>query len=273
MKKIFAYMILQLLYLAGNAQLESSMIKACGSKLFYKKQGSMGPIVVFVSGLGESHETWSRLQDSISKYCITISYDRAGLGKSEFKEQKKRLVDMAGELNAILQKLVPSKTCILVGHSLGAQIIKYFAWQFPQKVTGLVFVDPGFNERKLRDQLPDSIWRKRESALKTYLPQMSEAQLREYRDLNETCRQADAIKVLPRVPTVLLTATKINPNFPGSNVELRVKQTSHEQWLRTMPGALHIKVNSSRHYIQLDEPQLLLEQINKVVRQVQAERK
>lgn len=38
--------------------------------------------VIFVSGLGDDHETWQTVQDSITKYALTVSYDLAGLSVS-----------------------------------------------------------------------------------------------------------------------------------------------------------------------------------------------
>ncbi len=47
--------------------------------------------IVFVSGLGDDHETWQTVQDSIANYALTISHDRAGLGGSEYHHEKKIL--------------------------------------------------------------------------------------------------------------------------------------------------------------------------------------
>ncbi len=40
-------------------------------------------MVIFVSGFGEDHHTWQSVQDSVSKLTLTISYDRAGSGRSK----------------------------------------------------------------------------------------------------------------------------------------------------------------------------------------------
>lgn len=52
------------------------------SDIFSSKRGKGTPSVFFVSGLGEDYSTWSKFQDSIAYFTSTISYDRAGLGKS-----------------------------------------------------------------------------------------------------------------------------------------------------------------------------------------------
>lgn len=235
------------------------------SKIYYHRMGSGEPAVVFVSGLGEDHKTWQSVQDSLSGLTLTISYDRAGLGSSEYNGEKKDLHGLAMELEQILAAAGISEPFILVGHSLGCQIIKGYASLFPKKVAGLVFLDPGYNEQKLKAKLPDSIWQKRAETLKKYLPQFNDAQQAELDILNANCELADKITTLPKVPTVLFTATQINPNFPGSSTELMVKRETHRLWLQSLPWAKHIEVAQSRHYIQNDVPNIVVEVVHKML--------
>ncbi len=63
------------------------------------------------------------------------------------------------------------------------------------------------------------------------------------------------------VPIILLTATDINPDFPCSKQELEVKERTHAFWLQTMPAAVHKFVDDSRHYIQDDDPPIIINEI------------
>ena len=235
------------------------------SRIHYQNKGNGKPAVVFVSGLGEDLTTWKTVQDSISKYTLTISYDRAGLGKSDYHGEKKDLISMAAELNQLIDSIAGKEAVILVGHSLGCQIIKKYASLFPKNIGGLIFIDPGYDERKLQANLPDSVWRKRTQLLKTYLPKFNAAQLVELDNLNTNCQMADQIRELPKVPIVLFTATRINPAFPGSSVELKIKKETHGLWLQSLPWARHVEVNDSRHYIQNDAPDIIIESIYGIV--------
>ena len=235
------------------------------SKIHYYKVGSGKPAVVFVSGLGEDHKTWQLVQDSISKATMTISYDRAGLGASAYHGEKKDLHSLATELRQLLKAASISKPVVLVGHSLGCQIIKEYASRFPKDVAGLVFIDPGYNEQKLRAALPDSVWQKREAALKQYIPKLNTAQQAEMDNLNRNCELADHITALWKVPIVLLTATQINSNFPGSAIEMQVKRETHRDWLHSLPWAEHAEVAGSRHYIQNDAPATVIKVVHKVL--------
>src|SRR5215217_7803710 len=105
-----------------------------GSKIYYSKKGNATQAIVFVSGLGEDHNTWSDVQDSIATFATTISYDRAGLGKSAYHGEKKDVRSLVTELQALLHSIHVSQPYVLVGHSLGCQIVKEYAALFPTTV-------------------------------------------------------------------------------------------------------------------------------------------
>lgn len=235
------------------------------SKIFYHAYGKGNTTVVFVSGLGDDHNTWQTVQDSISGFAYTISYDRAGLGKSEYHGEKKDIASLAHELHLLVNTIKAHKPFILVGHSLGCQIVKEYSFLYPHDIKGIIFVDPGYNEEKLRARVADSVWQQREQALKKYLPEFNAAQKAELKKANESSAISDGIKSLPKVPIVLFTATHINPDFPASAVEFKVKEETHLLWLRSLPGAQHIYVPESRHYIQNDAPQKVVDAVSKMI--------
>jgi pimeloyl-ACP methyl ester carboxylesterase len=248
------------------SQQQDKFVKLNSSKIHYHQKGEGKPAIVFVSGLGEDHKGWQLVQDSISRFARTLSYDRAGLGKSEYHEEQKDLTSLARELNELITSVKLQSSFILVGHSLGCQIIKKYASLYPGKINGIIFLDPGYDERKLQERLADSVWQKREETLKKYLPPFNAAQKAELDQLNTNCSLADQITRLPKIPIVLFTATRINPNFPGSSMELRVKQETHRAWLQSLPWANHVEVKESRHYVQADKPGLVIETVYKMIK-------
>lgn len=240
------------------------LVKAGPDDIFVYIKGS-GSSVVFVSGLGEDHKNWDQVQNAVSGFAETISYDRAGLGKSSYKLKRKDLSTLAWELKKTLQSAKISKPYLLVGHSLGGQISKQFAVMFPADVRGIIFIDPGFNEELLELTLGDSLWQQREAEIQKIRPKLGMAREAELKELNKNCSIADDITRLPDVPVLLFTATKLNTSFPGSTEELKVKKQTHERWLQSIPGGRQIIVSQSRHYIQNDAPELVVEEIKKML--------
>lgn len=261
--KFFTGLLLMLLTWSTTmySQPMNTISKSKTPDIYYHQKGIGKPVVIFVSGLGEDSKTWQTVQDSISNFTLTISYDRAGLGKSEYNGEKKDLGSLVMELQQLINHLSIPGPFILVGHSMGCQIIKKYASIYPANIKSIIFLDPGYDERKLRTTLADSVWQKREKALKMYQPPFNAAQQAELNNLNTNCHQADLITALPEVPIIMFTATRINQDFPGSAMELKVKQETHRLWLQSLPWAKQTEVPGSRHYIHVDQPDLVIDAI------------
>jgi pimeloyl-ACP methyl ester carboxylesterase len=122
-----------------------------GRRMNLHCMGTGSPTVVFESGLSDWSNTWALIQPAIAKSTRACAYDRPGMGYSDPAagprtpdaaiQDLKRLLDGAG----IKEKVV------LVGHSLGGFYAKLFAVTYPERVAGLVLVDP--SEERLWQRL------------------------------------------------------------------------------------------------------------------------
>lgn len=112
-----------------------------GLNIHFKKRGNGGPTVVFQSGLGGDYKIWEEIQDSVSQYTNTISYDRAGLHWSDGSKEIKTLESISEELYLLLEKTNCPKPYILVGHSLAGITLRPFIRNNPQNISAIVFVD------------------------------------------------------------------------------------------------------------------------------------
>lgn len=116
--------------------------------------GSGTPSVIFISGLGETYASWSKVQSDVARSTKACSYDRAGLGWSDPAPGPRDVNQMAGELHELLAAsgLVPPY--VVVGHSLGGGVAQAFDAKYPQEVAGMILVDsvtPGFLRRMTLD--------------------------------------------------------------------------------------------------------------------------
>jgi pimeloyl-ACP methyl ester carboxylesterase len=103
--------------------------------------GSGSPTVIFISGLGETYDSWSKVQPRVAQSTRTCSYDRAGLGWSDRSQEPREAGRLATELHDLLGASELNPPYLLVGHSLGGGIARVFGGQYPQEVAGIVFVD------------------------------------------------------------------------------------------------------------------------------------
>ncbi len=231
------------------------------------ESGTGTPVVVFESGLGEDVATWADVQPKVASISRTAAYDRAGIGQSDPAKRPRTLVVMAGDLHSLLHAAKIPPPYILVGHSLGGTLVQVFAHSYPTEVAGLVLVDP--EDRRLPDRLRSRMtadeWTARQKALDEAMPKMPPAVQAEMNAMMDSSRTADDAFPLPDVPVILLTGTKKNPEFPGNPLEQDLKLELHNELLAKIPDSKHILVPNSRHYIQNDSPQLVIDAVHDIV--------
>lgn len=240
-----------------------------GYKLNVAEAGSGSPVIVFVSGMGEDLSTWHGVQPQVAQFSRSLSYDRAGLGKSDPSSAGKSVERMTTELHMLLAAAKVPPPYVLVGHSLGGAIVQLFAFTYPDEIAGLVLVDPedGRLLDRLQARMPAEQWDARQKMLDQMLSQANPAQKAEVNESRASGKALAKALPLPVVPTVLLTGTLKDPSFPGNPLEQDLKLELQKELLATMPKAHHVLVPNSRHYIQEDAPNLVVEAIHDVVNQ------
>ncbi|MEU0872048.1 alpha/beta fold hydrolase [Nocardia brasiliensis] len=99
------------------------------------------PTVVFEAGAGATRSSWALVQPAVARRARAIVYDRSGLGNSAPDPGARTLSTMADDLNDVLNHFAPGPF-LLVGHSAGGPIVRLAAARRPDRIAGLVLVDP-----------------------------------------------------------------------------------------------------------------------------------
>ncbi|MEO8434180.1 MAG: alpha/beta fold hydrolase [Pyrinomonadaceae bacterium] len=232
-----------------------------------KRPGDHWPAVILEGGFGAGIASWTTVQAEIAKFAQVVSYDRAGLGQSEPGPKPRSAKQIALELHQALQAAGIKPPYVLVGHSFGGPYIRVFANMYPREVAGMVLIDPS------QETFDDWMRNRSQQKLNESKSKNEEAQLAKapqgVRDesaaVSATYEQVRSAKVPPGIPVILITAMQ-DPDMP---IEVRrVWQQKHKEWIEKIPGGRHILAEKSRHPIQLDEPQLVIDAIKQVVEQV-----
>ncbi|KAA3662976.1 MAG: alpha/beta hydrolase [Chloroflexi bacterium] len=113
--------------------------------------GEGSPTVVLESGLGETLLNWSKVQTETAVFTRTCSYDRAGFGWSEPVDDPVFSPQVADMLHTLLQNAGESAPYVLVGHSAGGIHVRNFAHQYPNDVAGIVLVDSSHDNQRAED--------------------------------------------------------------------------------------------------------------------------
>lgn len=107
----------------------------------YVDFGGSGPTVVLVHGLGGAHLNWMRVGAALARHARVLALDLVGFGRTPLAGRSARVKDNQALLDRFIQA-VSSEPVILVGNSMGGAISLLQAARHPERVAGLVLVDP-----------------------------------------------------------------------------------------------------------------------------------
>jgi len=111
-------------------------------RLYIVEKGSGNPTVLFEAGIAATNLNWFHIQEPVSRFASTVSYDRGGLGWSSPARTARTPSNIAAELHQLLAGAAIKPPYILVGHSFGGLVMRRFALNYPAEVAGMVLVDP-----------------------------------------------------------------------------------------------------------------------------------
>jgi pimeloyl-ACP methyl ester carboxylesterase len=117
------------------------MLGVGGHQLHLYCEGEGAPVVVLEAPTGGMSAAWGWVQQRVARTTRVCSYDRAGLGWSEWGERPFDPVHVAEQLHALLMAANEPKPYVLVGQELGAALATLYASQFGDDLAALVLVD------------------------------------------------------------------------------------------------------------------------------------
>jgi len=119
-------------------------VRIAGGQWLYLCERGSGPLtIVFEAGIGATSQNWHTLQEELAGAARTVAYDRGGLGWSSARWSSERTPsNIARELHQMLHSAHIAPPYLLVGHSFGGLVMRRFAADYPNEVSGVVLVDP-----------------------------------------------------------------------------------------------------------------------------------
>jgi len=244
----------------GSLTLQKVDVGGHSLNLLIGGQGS--PAVVFEGGFGAGIASWSTVQKEVAAFARTVSYDRAGLGQSESGPKPRSAKQIATELHTALEKAGVKPPYVLVGHSFGGIYVRVFAEMYPKEVVGMVLLDPSL------ESFNDWLKKNQPARLKdaqTQIARAPEGVRAEDAATDASYEEARATKVPPGILVILLSATE-DETMPADARRLWIEK--HKEWIATVPGAKHIVVENTGHFIQAQQPKLVIDTIRQTLSQI-----
>jgi len=261
--------------------------------------GAGSPTVVFEADLDQLGSlTWDSIQGEVGKFTRACSYDRAGIMWSEPGPRPRDGGAIAGELGALLEAAGEAGPFVLVGHALGGAYVRIFAGQNPDAVCGMVLVDSShpdqlarFAEVGFEKEIPDkkirplilllshlgmpgrfngpqySLPRRVYDAEQAFLPESSLAWFDESVEVRNTLAQAGQYESLGWIPMIVLASARPSSIQMGGR-DLQDTWLELQKELANLSGRSKIEMlEESGHYIQFDQPKVVIEAIQEVAQQ------
>jgi pimeloyl-ACP methyl ester carboxylesterase len=133
------------------------MVDVGGRRLHIDVQGQGSPVVVLEAGIAASSLSWALVAERLAKFTTVVSYDRAGFGWSDPAPHRCTALDAAKDLVLLLDGAGIPGPVVLAGHSFGGLVARVFEQKNPERIAGMVLVDPvsrtewrEANEQRLR---------------------------------------------------------------------------------------------------------------------------
>ncbi len=120
-----------------------AFVQAGDTRMYYEKAGTGDVPIVLVHGFGASSFSWRNNLNSIAEAGFTVyAPDLRGFGLSDKGWDKSMSQDaQADRLKAFLDAQGIDRA-VLAGNSMGGGIVTNFSLRYPERVRGLVLVDP-----------------------------------------------------------------------------------------------------------------------------------
>jgi pimeloyl-ACP methyl ester carboxylesterase len=270
-----------------------------GRRMYLECRGQGSPTVVLVSGYGNHGGVWSvdspevpqpQVMPAVAGFTRVCAYDRPGTvgldlddpadrSRSDPVPQPSTAAAAVADLHALLHAAAVPGPYVLAGHSLGGLYARLYAATYPDEVAGMVLVD-AMSER-FRAVLTPEQWAAAVELFQSpsLLPQL--ASWREYERIDfdvvfDEMLRATAARPLRQMPLIVLSAgfvpdvSELGLDLPPGFQETLTAAARANQAFQAMllPDSRQVIVAEAGHYIQLEQPQAVIDAVRQVVEAV-----
>jgi pimeloyl-ACP methyl ester carboxylesterase len=260
--------------------------------------GSGFPAVILESGLGDTYISWRKVQPQIAQFARVCSYDRAGLGFSDYTRHPSTSKYFVPELHTLLHNAGIPPPYVLVGHSMGGFDVRLYASLYRDEVAGMVLVDSSHPEQRKR--LPpalndmDATWLREQEFMEFTMPfgiprllgfcggegevRAAECNFHTVREsvaelkaVSESAAEAATAGKLGDMPLAVLSE---DPDQPQPDLPEDLLKPASDAWQQMQEELAQLSTRSTRviaknsgHFIQFDRPDVVIEAVRKIVNQ------
>jgi pimeloyl-ACP methyl ester carboxylesterase len=267
-----------------------------GRSLYMECRGRGSPTVLLEAGFRSRADYWTddliqpdaprtMVFPGVAALTRVCAYDRPGTttfidgtllpSRSDPVTMPRTALESVHDLHALLQAAMAPGPYVLVGHSYGGMFARLYASTYPSEVVGMVLVD-AFSEG-LEDQMTPDQWAAYEELFQPVPEALAGYEDLEFTDLDTSAsqvREATAVSPLRPQPLVVLSrgqAMELPADLPGGLTGEGLEHAwsvEQDRLAALLPDVRHVIAHESEHYIQLQQPELVIAAVREVVEAV-----
>jgi pimeloyl-ACP methyl ester carboxylesterase len=281
------------------------MIVVSPHRLHFYCQGAGSPTVVIDSGLGVDWVGWTAVIAELVKSAEVCVYDRAGYGWSEAGPMPRTAQQSADELYRLLINSKRPAPFVLVAHSWSGYVARVYAGAYFGTLAGVVLVDPSDQDpsqipatapvrspgpiwtvRGIIDRLPPLGWDRlkrlhqgesvlpsnlleapiavrHRAIIRSSLDQLT-AEQSELDSRLPSQLQADKAMIPPDLPFIVITPSLRRAGKPPVPTTPEHRER-HRRLAASAALGQQIFAGESGHFVQLDQPDLIVRVVRDLV--------
>lgn len=244
----------------------STLVQVKDAELEYEMAGSGKTVILLEAGGGAAMSDWEPVFQPMAKQATVIRYSRAGNGNSTAIKRHFTSRDYAGYASELLIKLNITSPVILVAHSYGGSIARDFAATYPTQVKALLLLDPS-SEHDVDIMRAINLEQGNREIAQIKLDDMANGMSNQYLDFWSK-RPLPDYPHIKDMPVTVIASVKTHEK-PGNlfftDQARQMWGEMWQQWATAFPQGRAVLTKKSGHYVQFDEPQLVLSELQLLI--------
>lgn len=246
-----------------------------GATIEYEIRGEGSTVVLFEAGALSGMDGWNAVWPHLPDGITAIRYSRRGEGNSGACEGSISANYYSNDAVQLLEQLNISSPIVSVSHSYGGDVARSMAAQNPGLVQAMLLVDPS-SDRDVEIILTlDPV--KGPAEIAEVIASDYEAGEGIWCFLEDSwSKDGDlGFSKIGDIPVTLISGVRKveNPRtIFESDAAKRLWGEFHAEWVNQFPRGRVVISDKSGHFVQNDEPELVLSELNALLRRLEEER-
>lgn len=252
-----------------------------GSPTVLLEAGYRSPATVWTDDLVQPDDPRPMVFAGVARFTRVCAYERPGAAavvddilqpsRSDPVPMPRTAESVVADLHALLAAAEAPGPYVLVGHSLGGLFVRLYAATYPDEVVGLVLVDAW--SEQLKTLVTPEQWEAYVRFNSVIPPEMAGDpgyETLDFATASEAMATAAAAHPLPALPLVVLAhgqpfgVPEAGLGFPPEVLEAAWR-SAQERLAMLVPDGRFVIAEESAHYIQMQQPELVIVAVQQVV--------